>query len=419
MGITWISFFTAVKKDEKHLRQSRISLLIGVGTPLAVLGIFKYYDFFVTSFCDVFHLTPGVLNLILPVGISFYTFQALSYTIDVYTGKIEKEKSFLQFALYLSFFPQLVAGPIVKASEFLPQLKENRKVTLAGLESGIQIFVFGMFKKVVLADNISVFVDEVYRSPQIFGSGTVALAVAAYAIQIYMDFSGYSDIAIGTAKLLGIKLMKNFDYPYISRNIAEFWRRWHISLTTWFRDYIYIPLGGSRVGKWKSVRNTFIIFLVSGFWHGANWTFICWGLFHALLFLPLLLTSSNRKYRGIVAEGKLLPSWKEAIQIGTTFFLVVIGWILFRAENMEQAIGYIGRLFSMQQSTGNMPSHSLEVGLYILLFWILEWFQRDKPYALQIQFLKSKSLRVAILTFVILFIEITMGKSSEFIYFQF
>ena len=261
--------------------------------------------------------------------------------------------------------------------------------------------------------------DEVYRSPQIFGSGTVALAVAAYAIQIYMDFSGYSDIAIGTAKLLGIKLMKNFDYPYISRNIAEFWRRWHISLTTWFRDYIYIPLGGSRVGKWKSVRNTFIIFLVSGFWHGANWTFICWGLFHALLFLPLLLTSSNRKYRGIVAEGKLLPSWKEAIQIGTTFFLVVIGWILFRAENMEQAIGYIGRLFSMQQSTGNMPSHSLEVGLYILLFWILEWFQRDKPYALQIQFLKSKSLRVAILTFVILFIEITMGKSSEFIYFQF
>ena len=276
-----------------------------------------------------------------------------------------------------------------------------------------------IFKKMVIADNCSRLVDIVFSNYQQLGSIQLFLGAVFFTFQIYCDFSGYSDIAIGTAKLLGIKLMKNFDYPYISRNIAEFWRRWHISLTTWFRDYIYIPLGGSRVGKWKSVRNTFIIFLVSGFWHGANWTFICWGLFHALLFLPLLLTSSNRKYRGIVAEGKLLPSWKEAIQIGTTFFLVVIGWILFRAENMEQAIGYIGRLFSMQQSTGNMPSHSLEVGLYILLFWILEWFQRDKPYALQIQFLKSKSLRVAILTFVILFIEITMGKSSEFIYFQF
>ena len=274
--------FTAVKKDEKHLWQSRISLLIGVGTPLAVLGIFKYYDFFVTSFCDVFHLTPGVLNLILPVGISFYTFQALSYTIDVYTGKIEKEKSFLQFALYLSFFPQLVAGPIVKASEFLPQLKENRKVTLAGLESGIQIFVFGMFKKVVLADNISVFVDEVYRSPQIFGSGTVALAVAAYAIQIYMDFSGYSDMAIGLGKMFGFHINENFNYPYIATSIKDFWRRWHISLSTWFKEYLYIPLGGNREGKFKTYRNLMIVFFMTGLWHGASWNFVVWGLFHGV-----------------------------------------------------------------------------------------------------------------------------------------
>lgn len=277
MGITWISFFTAVKKDEKHLRQSRISLLIGVGTPLAVLGIFKYYDFFVTSFCEVFHLTPGVLNLILPVGISFYTFQALSYTIDVYTGKIEKEKSFLQFALYLSFFPQLVAGPIVKASEFLPQLKENRKVTLSGLESGIQIFVFGMFKKVVLADNISVFVDEVYRSPQIFGSGTVALAVAAYAIQIYMDFSGYSDMAIGCAKCMGYELPVNFNLPYISYNVSEFWKRWHISLSSWLMQYLYIPLGGNRKGRIRTYVNLMITMLLGGLWHGAEWSFVLWG----------------------------------------------------------------------------------------------------------------------------------------------
>ena len=359
------------------------------------------------------------LDILLPVGISFYTFQALSYTIDIYQHKMKPTHDMVAFFAFISFFPQLVAGPIERATNLLPQFLKVRTFDYGQAVDGMQQILYGLFKKMVIADNCSRLVDIVFSNYQQLGSIQLFLGAVFFTFQIYCDFSGYSDIAIGTAKLLGIKLMKNFDYPYISRNIAEFWRRWHISLTTWFRDYIYIPLGGSRVGKWKSVRNTFIIFLVSGFWHGANWTFICWGLFHALLFLPLLLTSSNRKYRGIVAEGKLLPSWKEAIQIGTTFFLVVIGWILFRAENMEQAIGYIGRLFSMQQSTGNMPSHSLEVGLYILLFWILEWFQRDKPYALQIQFLKSKSLRVAILTFVILFIEITMGKSSELIYFQF
>ena len=412
-----------IERQERRLIQRWICAA-NITLNLLVLCIFKYFNFFSENFVSLFE-TFGIkldwvtLDILLPVGISFYTFQALSYTIDIYQHKMKPTHDMVAFFAFISFFPQLVAGPIERATNLLPQFLKVRTFDYGQAVDGMQQILYGLFKKMVIADNCSRLVDIVFSNYQQLGSIQLFLGAVFFTFQIYCDFSGYSDIAIGTAKLLGIKLMKNFDYPYISRNIAEFWRRWHISLTTWFRDYIYIPLGGSRVGKWKSVRNTFIIFLVSGFWHGANWTFICWGLFHALLFLPLLLTSSNRKYRGIVAEGKLLPSWKEAIQIGTTFFLVVIGWILFRAENMEQAIGSIGRLFSMQQSTGNMPSHSLEVGLYILLFWILEWFQRDKPYALQIQFLKSKSLRVAILTFVILFIEITMGKSSEFIYFQF
>ena len=414
-----INYICGLKIGTEDETKRKRALVGGIVINLALLGVFKYSGFFMENVNAVFGLEVEVKKLPLPIGISFYTFQSISYLVDIYRRVCPPQKSLIKMGLFISFFPQLIAGPILKYYDIAAQI-DNRKVSLPLFNQGAVRFLQGLAKKIIIANIMAKTADEIFALGINDISTPMAwIGIVAYTFQIYFDFSGYSDIAIGTAKLLGIKLMKNFDYPYISRNIAEFWRRWHISLTTWFRDYIYIPLGGSRVGKWKSVRNTFIIFLVSGFWHGANWTFICWGLFHALLFLPLLLTSSNRKYRGIVAEGKLLPSWKEAIQIGTTFFLVVIGWILFRAENMEQAIGYIGRLFSMQQSTGNMPSHSLEVGLYILLFWILEWFQRDKPYALQIQFLKSKSLRVAILTFVILFIEITMGKSSEFIYFQF
>lgn len=335
-----------IERQERRLIQRWICAA-NITLNLLVLCIFKYFNFFSENFVSLFE-TFGIkldwvtLDILLPVGISFYTFQALSYTIDIYQHKMKPTHDMVAFFAFISFFPQLVAGPIERATNLLPQFLKVRTFDYGQAVDGMQQILYGLFKKMVIADNCSRLVDIVFSNYQQLGSIQLFLGAVFFTFQIYCDFSGYSDIAIGTAKLLGIKLMKNFDYPYISRNIAEFWRRWHISLTTWFRDYIYIPLGGSRVGKWKSVRNTFIIFLVSGFWHGANWTFICWGLFHALLFLPLLLTSSNRKYRGIVAEGKLLPSWKEAIQIGTTFFLVVIGWILFRAENMEQAIGYIG-----------------------------------------------------------------------------
>lgn len=412
-----------IEKYENRLFQRWISIA-NITLNLLVLCIFKYFNFFSHNL-DLMFRSFGLeldwitLDILLPVGISFYTFQALSYTIDVYQHKMRHTHDIVAFFAFISFFPQLVAGPIERATNLLPQFLKPRSFSYEQAVDGMQQILWGLFKKMVIADNCSRIVDIIFNEYQQMGSWQLLLGAVFFTFQIYGDFSGYSDIAIGTAKLLGIKLMKNFDYPYFSRNIAEFWRRWHISLTTWFRDYIYIPLGGSRKGKIISIRNTFIIFLVSGFWHGANWTFVCWGLFHALMFLPLLLTSTNRKYRGIVANGRILPSLKDITQIITTFFIVVIGWILFRAADMEQAIGYIKRLFSMQFSVEPMPSHSLEVGIYILILWIVEWLQRNKEYALQIQFLKSKTLRVAILTFVILFIEIAMGKSSEFIYFQF
>lgn len=412
-----------IEKYENRLFQRWISIA-NITLNLLVLCIFKYFNFFSHNL-DLLFRSFGLeldwitLDILLPVGISFYTFQALSYTIDVYQHKMRPTHDIVAFFAFISFFPQLVAGPIERATNLLPQFLEPRSFSYEQAVDGMQQILWGLFKKMVIADNCSRIVDIIFNEYQQMGSWQLLLGAVFFTFQIYGDFSGYSDIAIGTAKLLGIKLMKNFDYPYFSRNIAEFWRRWHISLTTWFRDYIYIPLGGSKKGKIISIRNTFIIFLVSGFWHGANWTFVCWGLFHALMFLPLLLTSTNRKYRGIVANGRILPSLKDITQIITTFFIVVIGWILFRAADMEQAIGYIKRLFSMQFSVEPIPSHSLEVGIYILILWIVEWLQRNKEYALQIQFLKSKTLRVAILTFVILFIEIAMGKSSEFIYFQF
>ena len=275
------------------------------------------------------------------MGISFYTFQALSYSIDVYRGKIEPTKDIVAFFAFISFFPQLVAGPIERATNLLPQFLKKREFNYDTAVDGMRQILWGLFKKIVVADNCAVFVDQVFSTYTYQSGSSLLLGAIFFTFQIYGDFSGYSDIAIGTAKLFGIKLMRNFNVPYFSRDIAEFWRRWHISLTTWFRDYVYIPLGGSRVSKAKVIRNTFIIFLVSGFWHGANWTFIAWGAYHAILFLPLILTGKNRKYTNQISEGRVLPTFKEAGQMLLTFFLAVIGWIIFRAESIGQAWEYV------------------------------------------------------------------------------
>ena len=325
----------------------------------------------------------------------------------------------MAFFAFISFFPQLVAGPIERATNLLPQFLKKREFNYDKAVDGMRQILWGLFKKIVVADNCAVFVDQVFSTYTEQSGSTLLLAAIFFTFQIYGDFSGYSDIAIGTAKLFGVKLMRNFNVPYFSRDIAEFWRRWHISLTTWFRDYVYIPLGGSRVSKAKVVRNTFIIFLVSGFWHGANWTFIAWGAYHAVLFLPLILTGKNRKYTNQVAEGRWLPSLKEVGQMLLTFFLAVMGWIIFRAESIGQAWKYVcgmcnKNMFTMPDAKGNS---ALILNIIILL--LVEWIQRGKSHALELSAIHKGYIRWAIY-FAVLFILFAFGgNATNFIYFQF
>ncbi len=325
--------------------------LLSVSINLSFLGIFKYFNFFVESFTSVIynfglHIDPWALNVILPVGISFYTFHGLSYVIDIYKNRIKPEKNLIDYSVFVSFFPLLVAGPIERATHLLPQIKKKRDFEYSNAVDGLRQILWGLFKKVVIADQCAEYANLIFNNSNDYSGSTLLLGAVFFAFQIYGDFSGYSDIAIGTAKIFGIDLLRNFAYPYFSRDIAEFWRRWHISLSSWFRDYVYVPLGGSKVGQYLKVRNIFIIFLMSGFWHGANWTFIFWGALNAIYFLPLLLLKTNRSNLEIVAKGKQLPSIKEFISMVTTFFLVTLSWVFFRAENIGHAIDYISEIFS-------------------------------------------------------------------------
>lgn len=390
---------------------------------LAILAVFKYYDFFIREFGQLFGISTDslLLKIILPVGISFYTFQALSYSIDVYRKKIEPTRDIVAFFAYVAFFPQLVAGPIERATNLLPQFQTNRKFNYDQAVDGMRQILWGLFKKIVVADNCATYVDQVWATYDTQTGSTLLLAAVLFTFQIYGDFSGYSDIAIGTAKLFGIKLMRNFNNPYFSRDIAEFWRRWHISLTTWFRDYVYIPLGGSRVDKWKIVRNTFVIFLLSGFWHGANWTFIAWGAYHALLFLPLILLGMNRKYTNQLAEGRWLPTWREVGQILLTFMLVVMGWIIFRSETIGQAWEVIVRICST--SIFSIPSEGVSrmipTLILIMIMLLVEWLHRAKEHSLEISYLHPV-LRVVIIVILVESILFFLPATpSQFIYFQF
>ena len=403
-------------------RKTRLFSALNIVVNLLILGLFKYYDFFATSFANAFlgGKTDGLLlKLVLPVGISFYTFKALSYGIDVYRGKLEPTRDIVQYFAYVGFFPQLLAGPIERPANLLPQLSNLRTFDYGTSVDGMRQILWGLFKKVVVADGCAVFVDSVFPSYQSQSGSTLLLAAILYTFQIYGDFSGYSDMAIGTGKLFGFTTMQNFKTPYFSRNIAEFWRRWHISLTTWFRDYVYIPLGGSRCSKAKIVRNTFVIFLLSGLWHGANWTFIAWGAYHALLFLPLILLGKNRKYKDVVAQDRLLPSLRECGQMLLTFLLVVVGWIIFRAESIEQAYSYLFRMSS--HSLFDRPDASgitgLSLAIAIMLF--MEWCQRKRPHAFDLSCLHQQVVRCALDVAVILLIIVLGGPSENFIYFQF
>jgi len=391
----------------------KLWLTLNIVVNLLILCIFKYFNFFVDSFCDLFNLTNNiVIKVILPVGISFYTFQALSYSIDVYRKKIEPTKDVVAFFAYVSFFPQLVAGPIERATNLLPQFEKKRTFDYTGAVDGMRRILWGLFKKIVVADNCATYVDQVWANYQNECGSTLALAAILFAFQIYGDFSGYSDIAIGSAKLFGIRLRDNFLTPYFSRNMAEFWKRWHISLNTWFVDYVYIPLGGSREGRWKTIRNTFAIFLLSGLWHGANWTYVTWGLYHALLFVPLILLGRTKSYQGTA-------TWKQIPQIILTFALATIGWIIFRAPSIADAWEYICGIFS-HWGVPNIisPTYMLPIPFLMCLFIAIEWAHRNRQHGLDIGHLPTWKRWLTYIGIIVLIF--TFGAKAEtFIYFQF
>ncbi len=334
MALLTVIAWAGARLLDTRLRRAAIAVCVAV--PLGILGVFKYFNFFLGSFATLLDISDfDALNIILPVGISFYTFQSMSYSIDVYRGKLPAA-GFLDVALYVSFFPQLVAGPIVKAQDFIPQLSQDRRVTLSGLQQGLQIFVMGMFKKLVLADNLSVFVDDVFRAPAAFSSLTVILGVAAYALQIYFDFSGYSDMAIGSARCMGYELQHNFNLPYLAKNPTEFWKRWHISLSTWLQEYLYIPLGGNRKGSVRTYINLMLTMLLGGLWHGAQWTFVAWGALHgAALCIHKLFAKA--------CKGRKLIFTSLAVCLNTVF--VCLCWVFFRAENFGIALTVLRKLF--------------------------------------------------------------------------
>lgn len=403
-----------------------LSLIINLG----FLGVFKYYNFFAESFAEGFsnlgiHFSPWTLKVILPVGISFYTFHGISYIIDVYKERIKAEKNFIEYSVFVSFFPLLVAGPIERATHLLPQIKQQRKFDYTKAVDGLRQILWGLFKKIVIADRCAVYADSIFNNYAEHSGSTLLLGAIFFAFQIYGDFSGYSDIALGTAKLFGIDLLRNFSFPYFSRDIAEFWRRWHISLSSWFKDYVYIPLGGSKGGIWLKIRNTFVIFILSGFWHGANWTFIVWGILNAIYFLPLLLSKNNRNHLEIVAQGKYLPSIKELTSMLFTFSLTVLAWIFFRSVNVTQAIDIISEIFSGSLFTVPSPNGKIEMKITIILvalFVLLEWLGREKEYPLaNLNSILNKPLRWSLYVIIIaimgLFMQIT--DNNTFIYFQF
>nr|WP_191860186.1 MBOAT family protein [Hanstruepera ponticola] len=406
----------------KTINKRKLLLAFSLIVNIGLLGYFKYSNFFIENFKLAFesigitmHLSS--LQIILPVGISFYTFQTMGYTIDVYRRKINPTNNIVQFFAYVSFFPQLVAGPIERAKNLLPQFQVKRKFRYDYAVDGMRQILWGFFKKMVIADNCALFVNQVFDAPEDFSFITLIFGMLLFAFQIYGDFSGYSDIAIGTAKLFGFNLMQNFAYPYFSRDIAEFWRRWHISLSTWFRDYVYIPLGGSKGGTVMKIRNVFVIFLVSGFWHGANWTFIIWGFLNALFFLPLILMNKNRTYLDIVAVNSSLPSLREFLGIISTFVLTTFAWVFFRAETLGDSMNYLYQIVNGNEGILRYPIVILCLSVILIL---VEWIGRKRAHPLAIlegyPVLFRQLVYLSILLLIILFMP---NEANSFIYFQF
>jgi D-alanyl-lipoteichoic acid acyltransferase DltB (MBOAT superfamily) len=417
-----------MQRESKATRR-KLWIWTSVSVNLGILALFKYYNFFIENFISVFtffgtNFTAPTLNIVLPVGISFYTFQTLTYTLDVYRGRIKATSDFVAFSAFVTFFPQLVAGPIERAENLLPQFFQPKTFDYTKAVEGLRQILWGLFKKVVIADNCADLVNLIFDNSPAYSGSTLFLGAVFFAFQIYGDFSGYSDIALGTSRLFGFELMRNFAYPYFSRDIAEFWRRWHISLSTLFRDYLYIPLGGSKGTISRQIRNVMIIFLVSGFWHGANWTFLAWGAVNALLFIPLMVFGQNRKHTDIVASGRLLPTASDAGRIGITFLVTTLAWIFFRAETFGHAMQILREIFSPTLFSvpkfGGLGMAMLTLGL-IMIFMIVEWLGRENEFAISgARTVRSSMLRYSYYYVIIASIMIFGNfNENEFIYFQF
>lgn len=423
---TWGSGLLIQRFREK-VKLSKAVSTANIVINLAILGVFKYYDFFAASFANLFlgGKSDGILlHLVLPVGISFYTFQALSYSIDVYKGNLAPTKDIIALFAYVGFFPQLLAGPIGKASYLFPQYLERRRFDYKDGADGVKQIIWGLFKKIVIADTCAEYVNMVWADYPSYSGSTLLLGAILYSVQIYSDFSGYSDMAIGVSRLFGIKLKRNFNLPYFSRSVAEFWRRWHISLTSWFREYLYFPLGGSRCSKARTILNTSIVFLVSGLWHGANWTYITWGGLYALMYIPAILSGTNKKYKDTVAENHFFPNVKELFQMLVTFFLVTMCWVFFRADSISQAFGYIGGMLS--SSIVSVPwikerLFFIPLAIAICFTFLFEWVHRREDHPVlgsKHVWAKRMAYLVCVVSIYICLILRDQGN-PEFIYSQF
>lgn len=412
LGVSVIAYLSGIIKSKVFTKISIIMVLF-------VLGIFKYYGFFVGSFCRLFDIQRhDAINIILPVGISFYTFQAISYIVDVYREDAEAESNFINVALYISFFPQLVAGPIVRATDFMHQLKEKRNVSLKNLECGIQIFIFGLFKKMVLADRLAVFVDEVYVNPNMYNGITVILAIISYSMQIYFDFSGYSDMAIGAARCLGYDLPRNFNMPYISQNVSEFWKRWHISLSSWLKQYLYIPLGGNRKGKIRTYGNLLITMALGGLWHGANWTFVIWGILHGIALCI------HKMWLVLAGNKKAVSLGTKAVSCILTFIFVTLCWIFFRSDSLETAFLIFRRMFNMSEGVVHIYSYTImAIVLTIICQFMAIMKSRGYEKSVSGYYMVLDLTKVWSLVIFFVAIGLTVGLAytgaSPFIYFQF
>ena len=427
---TLLDYFSAIKiEDSGNARIRRIWFWLSILVNLSFLGVFKYFNFFSSSFAEMLasvglKVDPWLINVILPVGISFYTFHGLSYIIDIYKQRIKAERAYIDYSVFVCFFPLLVAGPIERATHLLPQIKTLRRFDYFQAVDGLKQILWGLFKKIVIADNCARFVNVIFSNYPEYNGSTLFLGGVFFAFQIYGDFSGYSDIALGTARLFGINLLRNFAFPYFSRDIAEFWRRWHISLSSWFRDYLYIPLGGSKGSSFMKVRNVFIIFLVSGFWHGPNWTFIAWGFLNALCIMPAIFFKTNRTNLDTIALGHVLPSLREFLQMLSTFTITTFLWIVFRSDSISDAVKYIRRIFStsfFEKPSFEGSNQVAGFSIMIILFFLIEWYGRERRYAIESLF--SEKVWAVRWSFYSLLIFITAvftnNGQNTFIYFQF